>query len=214
MEYSGFGLAQLLDDVVGDDIRRYSAIEDDFRRVFPDVERIAIHTTKAYRVRDRANDEVEQLSQQDGRGIYFVMKRGQFRLRAAHASDGMLFVLAYLALRHSPQSPSLLLLEEPENGIHPQRLKDLMSILRELVAESSRTQVIMTTHSPYLVDLFKPEEVTLCFRDEYGDVRTQRLDESPIVNKRMKTFTLGEIWSAEEDVVRAEALNGGVAAQP
>jgi len=204
LERSGFGLAQLLDDVVGDDIRRYSEIEEKFCEVFPHVSRIAIHTTNAYRVRDRSKDEVEQLFEQDGRGIYFVLKRSDLKLRAAHASDGMLLVLAYLALRYSPLRPSVLLLEEPENGIHPERLKKVMNILRELVGEDEKTQVIMTTHSPYMVDLFQPDEITLCYKDEAGDVKTRSFAESPIVRKQMGFFTMGEIWTAEEDVIKAE----------
>jgi predicted ATPase len=98
-----------------------------------------------------------------------------------------------------------LLVEEPENGIHPERLQDVMSILRELVGEQSHTQLIMTTHSPYVVDMFKPEEVTLCRKQEDGSVAVRRLSESKTVSEQIDVFTLGEIWTGEGD----EALSKG-----
>ncbi len=111
----------------------------------------------------------------------------------------VLLVLAYLAILYQPEPPRLLLIEEPENGIHPNRLKDILSILRELVAEQSHTQLVMTTHSPYVVDLFKPEEVTLCQKQADGSVAVRRLSESKTVREQLDVFTLGEIWTAEGD---------------
>jgi predicted ATPase len=89
--------------------------------------------------------------------------------------------------------------DEPENGIHPKRLQDVIRILRELVKAQTHSQVILTTHSPYVVDLFHPEEVTLCRRLEDGSVSVHRLSESQSVREQLDVFTLGEIWSAEGD---------------
>ena len=130
-------------------------------------------------------------------------------LPAAQASDGMMLVLAYLAILFSPKPPSLLLIEEPENGVHPRRLQEVLRILRELVSEQDRTQVVLTTHSPYVVDLFKPEEVTLCLKGADGAVTTYRLSDSKSVREQMDIFQLGEIWTAEGD----EALAAPAKAQ-
>ena len=72
----------------------------------------------------------------------------------------------------------MLLVEEPENGMHPKRLRDVLGVLRELIHEQSHTQVVLTTHSPYALDLFSPEEVTLCTMQDNGEVKTTRLSES------------------------------------
>ena len=90
----------------------------------------------------------------------------------------MLLVLAYLAVLYLPEPPRVLLIEEPENGIHPKRLRDVLGVLRELIQEQSHTQVVLTTHSPYALDLFAPEEVTLCTMQKNGEVKTTTVGES------------------------------------
>ena len=97
------------------------------------------------------------------------------------------------------------LVEEPENGIHPKRLQDILKILRDLIEEQTRTQVILTTHSPYVLDLFKPEEVSLCRMEDDGSVSVRRLSESQLVKDQIDIFTLGEIWTAEGDDALAES---------
>jgi predicted ATPase len=83
--------------------------------------------------------------------------------------------------------------------VHPKRLESIVKMLRELVEGQSHTQVVLTTHSPYVVDLFKPEEVTLCTKGPDGAVSVRRLSESEKVREQMRLFTLGEIWGAEGD---------------
>jgi predicted ATPase len=94
--------------------------------------------------------------------------------------------------------------EEPENGIHPSRLAEVLAILKRLVGEQERTQVVLTTHSPYVVDQFGPEQVTLCQQNEHGEVVVKRLSESAMVREQLDVFTLGEIWTAEGDEALAK----------
>jgi predicted ATPase len=89
--------------------------------------------------------------------------------------------------------------EEPENGIHPKRLQDVLGILRDLIKEQTTSQVILTTHSPYVLDLFEPQEVSLCRMTADGSVSVHRLSESQTVQEQLDIFTLGEIWTAEGD---------------
>jgi predicted ATPase len=98
----------------------------------------------------------------------------------------------------------VVLVEEPEKGIHPKRLQDVLAILRELVSQQKQTQIILTTHSPYVVDLFEPEEVTLCQKQPDGSVAVRRLSESRAVREQLDVFTLGEIWTAEGDEALVE----------
>src|SRR2546426_533308 len=84
-------------------------------------------------------------------------------------------------------------------GIHPKRLQDILGILRDLVKEQTTSQVILTTHSPYVLDLFEPEEVSLCHMNSDGAVLVHRLSESQTVQEQLDIFTLGEIWTAEGD---------------
>ncbi len=194
----GFGLAPCLDDILGESRERFAQLEDRFRQIFPDVQSIALVVQAAY-ARPQAHQPtaLPGLQNVSGKGILFVLKNGR-RIPAAQASDGMLLILAFLALAHAPEPPALLLVEEPENGVHPERLREIFDILTQLTT-GDRTQVVITSHSPYLLDRFKPEQVTLCHRLADGSVGVTRLSTVGEVQRQLKVFSLGEIWTAEGD---------------
>jgi predicted ATPase len=204
MEPSGFGLALFLDDILGFDRDLFIRLEQRFREVFPHVKSIKLIPEPAFKSPVDDPDQIPMLHKSDGKGIYFEFENGGELVPARQVSDGVLLVLAYLAVLHLPEPPRLLLVEEPENGIHPKRLKEVVSILRSLIADQSQTQVLLTTHSPYVVDLFKPEEVTLCKKEPDGSVSVRRLSESKSVQEQLDVFTLGEIWTAEGDEALAQ----------
>lgn len=207
MESNGFGLALLLDEILSFDRKRFDQLENRFTETFRDIASIALVQESAYRAPVDNPDRVTMLQQADGKGLYFKLKESGQLVPASQASDGTLLVLAYLAVLYLPEPPRLLLIEEPENGIHPKRLRDVLAILRDLVREQVHTQVILTTHSPYAVDLFKPEEVTLCTKTDTGEIKTTRLSDSPDVVRQLGVFTLGEIWTSEGDEKIAESKN-------
>ena len=199
MNQGGFGLAACLDDILSYDYSRYGELEKRFVSLFPHFKRIRLVTEAAYDVPDADDPQVVPSRSGEGKGIYFELHDATSLVPASVASDGALLVLAYLAILFMPEPPNLLLIEEPENGIHPSRLAEVLTILRQLVGEQRHTQVIMTTHSPYVLDHFKPEEVTLCRRTEQGDVAVKRLSDSKRVREQLDVFTLGEIWTSEGD---------------
>jgi predicted ATPase len=88
------------------------------------------------------------------------LMQGQTPVPASVLSEGTLRILGLLALGGAKEPPSLLGLEEPENGIHPDRL-DLITLLLETLV-SDDTQVIVTTHSPTLLDLVPRESLYAC----------------------------------------------------
>lgn len=207
MEYNGFGLALCLDEILSFDRDRFNQLEDRFKQIFPHIKSMKLMQEEAYQAPVDNPSKVTMLNKADGKGLYFQMQEGGQLIPASQASDGTLLVLAYLAVLYLPEPPRLLLIEEPENGIHPRRLRDILTILRDLVHEQSHTQVVLTTHSPYAVDLFEPEEVTLCTKSDTGEIKTTRLSDSPEVMKQLDVFTLGEIWTAEGDEKIAESKN-------
>jgi len=205
MESNGFGLALCLDEILSYDRKRFTQLEKRFTQIFPHVESIVLQQEPAYRAPVDNPDRVTMLNQADGKGLYFKMKKSGQLVPASQASDGTLLVLAYLSILYLPEPPRLLLIEEPENGIHPKRLRDILEILRSLVHEQSHTQVVLTTHSPYVLDLFKPEEVTLCTKLDTGEIKTTRMSDSPDVVRQLGVFTLGEIWTSEGDAKIADS---------
>lgn len=121
--------------------------------------------------------------------IEIELKNGQ-KISAEHMSEGMLYYLAFEALRHI-EGVGLLLIEEPENGLHPARIAEVMRMLRELTEQG--TQVLLTTHSPLVLNELKPEEVSVLWREEDGS-RAMRLCDTPNFKARSEVFSLGELW--------------------
>ena len=73
------------------------------------------------------------------------------------ASDGTLRLVAYYILLNEPELPPLIAIEEPERNLHPGALADITNVLEQI---SERTQVIITTHSSQLLDVFNPESLS------------------------------------------------------
>jgi predicted ATPase len=201
MEPNGLGLALCLGDIERDNPDVFVQLQNRFTEIFPHITSIKLSAESDYRAGIDDPDRVSVLQ------VYFKLRIADQWVPASQVSDGVLLLLAYLAILYRPQGkrPRVLLVEEPENGVHPKRLRDVVTILRELVREQSHTQVVLTTHSPYALDLFKPEEVTLCTMQGNGEVKTTRLSESPAVTNQTDVFTLGEIWTAEGDDAIAQA---------
>lgn len=119
-------------------------------------------------------------------------------LSADMISDGTLYYLAFLTLLHLPNKPKLLAIEEPENGVHPSRLKEVISLLRRL-SDPEKTpnapQIIITTHSPYVLDLVEPEEVTVFERKGDESPRVTSLRDGNNFDELKDVYKLGEYWS-------------------
>ncbi|SOD96328.1 AAA family ATPase [Spirosoma fluviale] len=111
---------------------------------------------------------------------------------ADELSEGTLYFLALLCIINQPNPPKLLLLEEPEKGIHPRRIREVMNFIRRLVAEKD-IQVIMTTHSPLLLDEFaeSPESVFVFDKDAEGATIVNNLLRDVIEPANQKNAELG-----------------------
>jgi len=127
------------------------------------------------------------------------------RLFASQMSDGAMLLLAYLTIIHDENAPKLIMIEEPENGIHPKQLEYVVRMLASLTQREDPIQVIMTTHSPYVLDFVPKESVRVFSRDEKGDVTVKPLHELRDVKDMLaEGMTLGEIWynTDEDELVR------------
>ncbi len=113
-------------------------------------------------------------------------------LNPASVSDGTVRLLALLVLSTcSVQDSSLITIEEPENGVHPHLAGYLVEILR---STSERSQVIVTTHSPALLDHLEAQEVILCDKED-GFTRLQRASNVADIDRFQEHFSLGELWA-------------------
>jgi predicted ATPase len=95
--------------------------------------------------------------------LEFEQADGQ-RFDAAHVSDGVLFFTALVAHIVDAGPGALILIEEPENSIHPRRLHDVVDLMRRMRDERGY-QFLVATHSTVLLDEFRDEpEAILLFR--------------------------------------------------
>ncbi|GAB4194825.1 MAG: AAA family ATPase [Roseiflexaceae bacterium] len=111
---------------------------------------------------------------------------------ARFASDGTLKMLAYLAVLYDPHPPQLIGIEEPENHLHPRLLPELAEESREA---SGRTQLVVTTHSPFFVNELRPEELWVLYRDVNGYTQARRAaDMRGIPESVSMGGKLGHLW--------------------
>ncbi len=200
MDPDGFGLSTMLDDILGNDAQRFLELQARFADFFPQFRKVRLEVEKSLSRQNQFDPGgLQSATMQNGKGIYFETTHHK-TIPARQASDGAILFLGLLALIYSPKPPRLLLLEEPEKGVYPLRLTQIVELIRELGAQTSETpvpQIVMTTHSPYLLSLFQPEEVTLLSRPEpSAPVRARPLREAPQIHERLGNdeFYLGELW--------------------
>lgn len=176
-EADGSGLAALLHRMLNaPDRRPLEALDAGLRRLSPHVNNVAVDT-------QRTPGRVEAL---------LALAPSRTGIYARDMSMGVLLATGYLALLHGTSSQRFLV-EEPENGVHPRALLAIVDVLRELAR--SRRQVIMTTHSPILLNYMEPEEVVVVTRDVAG-VHVKPIAETPHFDERTRDFDLGELWYA------------------
>ncbi len=138
-------------------------------------------------------EKVEASIMQDGR-LLLQIKDAPFNepILAKFASDGTLKMLAYLTVLYEPNPSQMIGIEEPENHIHPRLLPELAEECR---AASGNTQLMVTTHSPFFVDVLKPKELRLLYRDEKGYTQAKCAAEIPGVQEFINEGALlGQLW--------------------
>lgn len=130
-----------------------------------------------------------------GGTVQVFLHEHKWIIPATRLSDGTLRWLSLLAILLNPEAPSLVCIEEPEMGLHPDLLPPLAQLLREA---SERMQLIVTTHSDVLVDALSetPESVIVCEKHE-GSTTLQRLEKSKL-SEWLTKYSLGQLWRRGE----------------
>ena len=110
---------------------------------------------------------------------------------ASSLSDGTLrfIVLATLLLQPASLRPSVILLDEPELGLHPYAITMLAALVKQASAE---TQVVFATQSTLLLDHFDPENVLVADRVD-GGTQLTRLDGADL-EEWLQDYSLGQLW--------------------
>lgn len=104
-------------------------------------------------------------------------------------SDGTLRFICLVALLYQPSLPQIIIIDEPELGLHPAAIGVLASLLE---VASLTSQVIVSTQSVPLIDQLQPENLIVVDREDNQSI-FRRVQESDI-NDWLEDYSLGEIW--------------------
>ena len=80
---------------------------------------------------------------------------------ARTASEGTLMMLGLITVLLGPIRPRILLLDDIEHGLHPLAQKHLVEVIERILQEHKDLQLLVTAHSPYLLDYVAPEQVRI-----------------------------------------------------
>ena len=138
-------------------------------------------------------ERVEAEPMPDGR-LLLQIKDAPFEqpVLSRFASDGTMKLLAYLTVLYDPEPPRFIGIEEPENFLHPKLLPELAEECR---AAAERSQLLITSHSPFLLNAMRPEEVRILYRDEQGYTQAVRAIDIQGISEFMREgASLGYLW--------------------
>jgi predicted ATPase len=139
-----------------------------------------------------ASDMQPTITSELERAVYLQMTEGHFKAPGWLLSTGTLRVLALLACLRHPNPPPLLVVEEIENGLDPRTLHLVVEEIRAAITAGT-TQVILTTHSPYLLDLLDLSHIVVVEREDGQPVF--RRPDAKALNEWSKSFSPGRLYT-------------------
>lgn len=163
---------------------RFEALTADLSRWLPEFDRILLDTPSP-----------------NTRSFMLRTKDSGHKVPAQFLSQGTLVAVALLTLSFLPEPPQIIGIEDPDRGMHPRLLRDVLDAVHRLSHPEdfgdSRgpVQVVMTSHSPYFVDLFQDnlEDVIIAEKQGLSSI-LRRLSDIPNVQDILRDAHLGETW--------------------
>ena len=171
----------LFDLKMGSDATSFSRLIAQLKKVVPGVQGLAM--------------EGQPLGAKDEYRFTFDMSSGA-NLDSSQVSEGTLLTLSILAAAELVKRPTLLLIDDIDRALHPTAQRELVKLLRQVVA-LGHLEIICTTHSPYILSEFALDEV-LVLKEVDGESRCMSLADGPDAQRWMKELDAGEYWSFVE----------------
>jgi predicted ATPase len=156
----GLGLPAVYDAILSRDVATYMKLSSRLVELFPSVKNVSLVNPS-----------------QGTKSLGVMLADGTF-VQGPAVSDGLLRWLAFAAVPYL-STAGIVLVEEPENGLHPAGIRDVMTLLREV---SARTQVVISTHSPIVVDELDKNEVTVLRREGRAGAKATVLSDLALEN--------------------------------
>jgi predicted ATPase len=172
LRFDAANIAPFLLDLKNNNESTYGQIVDTIRLVTPFFDNFILKPNQKEKVR-----------------LSWRQKGSDYPLKPQHLSDGSLRFICLTTALLQPDPASTIIIDEPELGLHPYAIE----ILAELIqAASKKTQLIISTQSPSLVDYFEPEDIVVVNRREGASVFT-RLNKEDL-SSWLKDYSLGDLW--------------------
>jgi predicted ATPase len=121
------------------------------------------------------------------------------RIPATAVSEGTLVLLALLTALHGPGSPRLLLIDDIERSLHPTAQMELVDYVLTLLKQRPDVQMVVTTHSPFVLDRLDPDQIQVCFPRADGGIAVRALSEHPDARRAMGTISAGQLWTMDPE---------------
>jgi predicted ATPase len=183
MDRTGQGIAYALVDILHANRKSFDELEERLTRLVPNIQRIAL---------PRANNQTFLLE--------LIDRYSEHHIPASDISDGTLRILAFLTALYQENTPSIICFEEIENGVHPWLLHKMMELLKTVSTEGitgKPVQVLITTHSPVLLNYVEPHQVRAVELDNEGKTQVHSLPTDSVrFQKALEAYdgALGELW--------------------
>ncbi len=183
MERTGQGIASALVDILHNNRKKFDELEERLTQLVPNIQRITLPRT-----------------QNQTFLLELVDRYSEHHIPASDISDGTLRILAFLTALYQEETPSILCFEEIENGVHPWLLHKMMELLKIVSTEGiagKPVQVLITTHSPVLLNYVEPDQVRAVELDKEGKTQVHSLPiDSVRFQKALEAYdgALGELW--------------------
>ncbi len=173
LQRTGENFSSVLHSIQSEHSGRFGEIESLLKAALPELRHLFTALTK------------------DGQ-TYASLEENSFPLKipAWTMSDGTLRLLAQLAVIFSPEPPALACFEEPENFLHPAWLTLVADVLK---SAAGKTQILISTHSPYLLNRFYPEQLIIVEKKE-GRSQFKPIHRKKGIKEALQTLGLGELW--------------------
>lgn len=205
LQPDGAGLAAALAVLLGRDDGSFAKVVEQFRMVIPAVEKVLVRPTSVQEtvrelvpvdaLKQRYDERFVQRTTAGWEVAFRFARHGD--ISADQVSDGTLLALGLLTELAAAQGPTTVFVDDIDRGLHPTAQAQLVQAIREIQRRLPELQVIVTTHSPYLLDHFTPEEVIVLALDRTtGLSRARALTDHRDAAKLRGSLETGEFWSA------------------
>lgn len=142
----------------------------------------------------------QQLGPKTKVSLTWKAKGSDYPMQPYHLSDGSIRFICLATALLQPEPPSTIIIDEPELGLHPEAVR----ILAELIENAAkRTQIIVATQSPLLLDQFAIEDIVVVNRKE-GQSTFERLKRTDF-NEWLEDYSVGELWT--KNVIQGGTTN-------